>query len=251
MVRVGYFVLGLLSAWMVWGAGPVSASSVFRDQALGPIRATPPGHDLRYVLAGMERTARNTASFRADLQVAEAVPVRRGSRQRRWRVETGTAELARSRGARIMLRRDANRFREYTANPRILIEYDGRKNQVNTVPATLPIVSGLVRRGLEFDPSLITESGSLRLIGLQTVGGVSTYRLEGQTPTRYATFGLRRQPVRIWLREADFAPVRMELPQMNQTVVNFTNVQLNQPINPGRFEFRTPTGATVRRVLGF
>jgi outer membrane lipoprotein-sorting protein len=222
----------------------------FADVGLSEVRSAPPGHDTDFVIGGMARAARDAQTFRAQIQVAEYVPVKKKSKEHKWRVQNGQIEVAKGKGARLMLRRDANRYREFTANPRQLLEYESRKNRISTLPATLPIVSGLVKRALDFDPTLLTDADSLRLEGIQTVGGTAAYRLEGSTPSRYAAFGLKRQPVRIWLRQSDFSPIRIELPNLDQTTINLTAIERNRPISPGRFEFRHPPGATVKRVLG-
>jgi outer membrane lipoprotein-sorting protein len=198
----------------------------------------------------MARAARDAKSFRANIQVAELSPVKKGSRDRKWKVQYGTIEVMKNTGARLLLRRDEKRYREYAANSRVLVEYESRKNRVNTLPATLPVVSGMVKRALDFDTSLLSESNSLVLKGVQNVGAVPSYRLEGRTPSRYSAFGLKSQPLILWLRISDFAPVRIELPQLDQTTVNLTEIERDPQISVGRFEFRNPPGATVKRVLG-
>jgi outer membrane lipoprotein-sorting protein len=245
-----------LMKWMVplnLVVGPTAflpaQSGGFQDVSLSTLREAPPGHDTAFVLSGMNRAARDAKSFRANIQVVEAVPVKKGSRERKWRVQTGTLEVAKNMGARLILRRD-DRYREYTANNRELLEYESRKNRVSTLPVGIPILSGLVKRALAFDPTLLTEMDSLNLTGMQNVSGIPAYRLEGTTPSSYATFGLKKQPVRIWLRATDYAPLRIDLPNCDQTLINLSSIERDTAISPGRFEFRHPPGATVRRILG-
>jgi outer membrane lipoprotein-sorting protein len=241
--------ISLLAGVLVM-TGMSARGQEFRDRALTQLRQPPPGHDTQYVITGMSRAARDAKSFRANIQVAEFSPVKKGSRDRKWKVQTGRIEVMKNTGARLLLRRDDKRYREYAANPRVLVEYESRKNRVTTIPANLPIISGMVKRALDFDTSLLTEANSLTLKGVQNVGGVPSYRLEGRSPSRYSAFGLKSQPVFLWLRVSDFAPVRIELPQLDHTIINFTEIERDPEISAGRFEFRNPPGATVKRILG-
>lgn len=235
---------------MVFPWAALGSAQTFRDRALSELKSPPPGHDIGFVLAGMQRAARDAKSFRAKIEVAELVPLKKGSRDRKWRVQTGQIEVAKKLGARLLLKRDDGRYKEYAANPRQLVEYESKKNRVSTLPANLPFVSSLVKRALDFDTTLLTDEDTLKLVGVQNVGGVPSYRLEGKTPSRYTSLGLKRQTVIIWLRQSDFAPVRLALPQMENTIVNLTAIERDPAISSGRFEFRYPPGATVKRVLG-
>lgn len=183
-------------------------------------------------------TRRDVAA--AMVQAVEQVQRYHGTLEKRWVNAAGEEQLIYTEEIWV----DGDRYAVVRPDGTTVVNNGERKWEIrpaDRVVAVLPVAPDPGRIGL--DIRLLGDDAReypSRVVGREVVAGREANILEISPQGG--------DPYRVWVDAETDLPVRLVTAMQNgiQTIYTFTELEVNQPVDPARFAFRVPEGYAVR-----
>lgn len=213
-----------------------------------PMRKPDPGDKLADVQAAIDARIAGVRTFKCDIEMRKRrdKPTHYGSI---FKIKTGTLELTRGHGGRVILTRKGE-TEEYIANQRTIWSYEHKDKEAEFIPTSTPVISTFVTEAMKLNVFFAADPDTIRLRGSQVIDGEDCWVMEGKTPARLKVVGLKQEKMTVWVAKGDGLPRRIHIPG-NKFTVSMTNIRVNEDIDPARFEFSPPRGVATKNIFGF
>jgi outer membrane lipoprotein-sorting protein len=164
------------------------------------------------------------------------------------KVYTGPLVISKGKGGRVILTRKGE-TEEYIANATELWSYDHKKNEATVLPVNSPVLGFFVAEALKFNAFLAMEEKSMEFLGYQETNGELCWVVQGKSPSRLRLLGVPIRKLRVWVSPRDGLPREINIPEEKDLTIVIRNIELNPPVDAHEFEWQSPPGVKVRRLL--
>ena len=226
---------------------PVNPEAV-RTPSPPPMTKAGPDEKLADAQAAVAARIAGVRTFKCDVEMRKRrdKPTHYGSI---YKIKTGTLELTRGVGGRVVLTRKGE-TEEYIANQRTIWSYEHKDKEAEFIPTSTPVISTFVTEAMKLNVFFAADPDTIRLRGSQVIDGEDCWVMEGKTPARLKVVGLKQEKMTVWVAKGDGLPRRIHIPG-NKFTVSMTNIRVNEDIDPARFEFSPPRGVATKNIFGF
>ena len=166
------------------------------------------------------------------------------------KVYSGTLQIARDQGGRLVLTRKGSTD-EYIASSRIIWSYDHKHKEARFIPASTPVVGTFVQEALRLNVFMSVDEGTLQLLGCEPVENEACWVLQGKSPARLKKVGVPISTILVWVSKSTGLPRKIRIPDEKDTTVVLRDFRTNEPVDPRQFQWSPPKGVKQKNIFGF